>query len=1066
MLKCPKKWNPTMAAMWAFVAWIGTFPMTTSAQVAQNKPDLTNSAASDPQDLLVVSKELPLLRWMISRLPQAYIDPAQFDPPRMHRAALERLAYYVTDIWVDFSSESKGIFTLHVGSHRKDFAIGSFFGILDVWIKAQKIMPFIKEHYRGSVTAQQMDYYMVQGILSTLDKQTRLVDVSGQTNAKSLVQPGMIGILSDMKGGKLIIQKVYPDSPADQAGLLRGDQIVQINGEPVLPTLTLDQLVPKMRGFRGTRLALHLLRKGWKAPQRIVLIRAQMQAPLVVAHLLPGRIAYIRLRQFSQGATAMIREEMGRLRRKIEGNFLGLILDLRNNPGGLVIEAVAICSMFVEKGEVTSFVGARIPRKTYNVTGKNTEEKYPLVVLLNGRSASASELLAGALQMHNRAVILGRQSYGKGTVQSAGLALGGRFYMAVTIAQYLIPGDVSIQGAGIRPDIELVPVRINAKDPQYYRSMLNDIEERKLRWPKFLQQNLDLQRGGVRQLMFLQAEPTSALSPTSKTPDAAPSPKTSTQTTTPRQGKRAKKPTPRRAQKNKKRRPAASSKDDWHMPNEPEDLHEDFEVWFARYLLRSVNSGRRDVALQQAESAIERTKKREEKRIVAALRQFGIDWQASSKKRKPTRLQAEIHASPQHTEWKVGQPVHLRVTLRNLGETPAHRVHAVVYSDLKTFQHHELLLGRIAPKQTITKTWSFTLPTHYPTQPNLLRVEIEADNAEKIAPLYLKAPIQAPAYPSFRIVYQVLDHAPDGNQDGQLQPGEHARLRVSLQNIATSATSKKARLSLLIKGAIVLQPQQPLSNIGHNQQHTAEFSIKIPDAAPIGPLQAALHLHDPLSGYTMLHPITLQVAPASSTLPTPAKGWAVFSQKTPLWGQPADSPFPTFYAHPSTSLPVSVRFAGYLQVRLPNPPQQPTSTHNTSSLSSNQRPPFAWVREKDIRLQTSPSPQKPQIEPIYAIDPPRIDLPQQNSIWTALSSHTLSAHIHSQHGILDVYVLLKDKKVFYKHIQHPASKGPLQLPLRINLPLHIGLNHARIVVRTERGTFLRHTHLFRTSPPK
>lgn len=1040
--------------------------MAASAQVAQNKPELTNSTASDPQDLLVVSKELPLLRWMISRLPQAYIDPAQFDPPRMFRAALERLAYHVTDIWVDFSAESKGTFTLHVGSQRKDFAIGSFFGILDVWIKAQKIMPFIKEHYRGSMTTQQMDYYMVQGVLSTLDKQTRLVDVSGRTNAKSLVQPGMIGILSDMKEGKLIIQKVYPDSPADQAGLLRGDQIVQINGEPVLPTMTLEQLVVKLRGFRGTRLALHLLRKGWKAARRIVLIRAQMQAPLVVAHLLPGRIAYIRLRQFSQGATAMIREEMGRLRRQIEGNFLGLILDLRDNPGGLVIEAVAICSMFVEKGEVTSFVGARIPRKTYSVTGKNTEEKYPLAVLLNGRSASASELLAGALQMHNRAVILGRQSYGKGTVQSAGLALGGRFYMAVTIAQYLIPGDVSIQGAGIRPDIELVPVRINAKDPQYYRSMLNDLEERKLRWPKFLQQNLDLQRGGVRQLMFLQAEPKPLLSPTSQTLHATPSPKTPAKTTRPRQDKRAKKPTPRRTPKNKKRRSAAFSEEDWRMPNEPEELREDFEVWFARHLLRAVNSGRRDVALQQAESAIERTKKREEKRIVAALKQFGIDWQASTKKRKPTRLQAELHAEPQKAAWKVGQPVRLRVTLRNLGETPAHRVHAVVYSDLKTFQHRELLLGRIAPKQTITKTWSFTLPTHYPTQPNLLRVEIEADNAEKIAPLSLKAPIQAPAFPSFRLAYQVLDHAPDGNQDGQLQPGEHARLRVSLQNIATSATSKKARLSLLIKGAIVLRPQQPLAEIGHNQQHTTDFSIKIPDASPIGPLQAALHLHDPHSGYTMLHPITLQVAPPSSTLPIPAKGWAVFAQKTPMWAQPATSPLPAFYAPPSTILPVSMRFAGYLQVRLPAPPKTPTSSHNTSPAPALQQPAFAWVREKDIRLQTSPSPQKPHLETVYAIDPPRIDLPQHSPIWTDHTSHTLSTHIHSQHGILDVYALIKDKKVFYKHIQHPASKGPLQLPLQFTLPLHLGLNHIRIVVRTERGTFLRHTHLFRNPPPK
>ena len=1051
------------------------------------------AAPSEKENRLVLSQEMPLLRWMIGVLPQGYVDPSQLDPPKMFRAAMESVGYYVPGLWVKFSDQEPMRYTLQVGKEKQAFEVGGFLGILDVWLKAQAPMRFLKKHYKGRVKWEQIDFYAVKGMLSTLDKQTRLVDISQkQLQSKSLVQPGMIGVMSSMEEGKLIIKKVVSESPADYAGLQKGDQIVRIQGEPVHAEMKMEELAQRLRGLRGTRLELFIQRAGWASPRRFVLIRAQVAVPLVSGFLLPGRIGYIRLTRFDQGASLAIREEMGSLRRQMEGkNFAGIILDLRGNPGGHVTEAVSICSMFVERGDVVTFAGANIPRKTYKTLGRNTEEMYPLAVLLDGRSASASELLAGALQMHNRAVVLGRQSYGKGTVQRAGPVLGGRFFMAITIAQYLLPQDVSVQGVGIIPDIELLPVRVQKDDLRYYRLMLNDIEERKQRWPLFLQQNLGDKRDRAR-LMFLERRP-----PLEKGKVMAGSTK-KTEGVEKRLQKKEngggekkvkqerrggkKRASMSRALKKKARK--KGSMFSWSMPSEPEDLRYDFDVWFAQHLLLHSQSGRRDVFLEEAKPIFAAIQRQEDQAIASALAGIGIDWrrpQRNRVKKSAEKARLEVKLSfPEKTPLKVGGEVRLRVHLHNQGASPLHRVHAIFFAKVGVIAHRELLFGFLGAGQKVEKDLKVRLPAYYRSGNRMLRVEIEVEGEkgrEKVEEVRVLLPLSAPERPLFRVATQLLDRAPDGNRDGVLQPGEKAALRVVIEHHGSLPTSEELRVAFLARGVRVNQKWITLGVLNPKERKTVEFSLKVPDASKPNLLhQGVLRILDAKYGVSVSHAIPLPLAPSLQEIPVHAKGVFTFKTASLLWNQRNGEGMPIAIAKEGSSLPLLAKKGECVLLALPEGLFGKWVSAQTAQIAQKTKPSpphvfpqgFGWhcptsVKPKDHFLHELSN---ASLSLLFQIDPPSFSFPNlPPALLAAQPKYLLEMEIRTRYGLRDLSVFTNAKrKVFYLPLRDERPDPLKPIRLRIPLTLKAGNNAFAFVVRTERGTFRAIRKIFHHDP--
>ncbi len=317
----------------------------------------------------------------------------------------------------------------------------------------------VRAEYVEQVGDEQLIEAAINGMLSSLDPH------SGYLNAKKYdemkVQThgsfGGLGIEVTMESGLVKVVSPIDDTPAQKAGIEPGDLITHLDGEQVLG-LTLAQAVEKMRGEVGTKIRLTVRRDG-REPFDVTLTRAVVKIRSVRSRL-EGKVGYVRISSFSEQTDANLKEEMDKLKKSAGDKLQGIVLDLRNNPGGLLSQAVAVSDAFLEQGEIVS-TRTRKPddSQRFNARPGDLSGGLPMVVLINAGSASASEIVAGALQDHGRAIILGTKSFGKGSVQTI-IPLASRGAMRLTTARYYTPSGRSIQVVGIEPDILVEQARI------------------------------------------------------------------------------------------------------------------------------------------------------------------------------------------------------------------------------------------------------------------------------------------------------------------------------------------------------------------------------------------------------------------------------------------------------------------------------------------------------------------------------------------------------------------------------------------------------------------------------
>jgi carboxyl-terminal processing protease len=299
----------------------------------------------------------------------------------------------------------------------------------------------------------------INGMLTALDPHSRYMNDKAWRDMQETTSGefGGLGIEVTMEDGLVKVVAPIDDTPAAKAGILSGDLITQIDDDAV-QGLTLEQAVNKMKGPIDTKTRLKIVRKGAEQPIDVSITREVIRVRAVRSHVDGGDIGYIRISQFNAQTTDELKKAIGDITKQIpQDKLAGYVVDLRNNPGGLLDQAVSVSGTFMSRGEVVSTRG-RTAEETQRFTAHSGDliKGKPLVVLINGGSASASEIVAGALHDHKRATLIGTRSFGKGSVQTI-IPLGtGNGALALTTARYFTPSGRSIQAKGITPDIEVL----------------------------------------------------------------------------------------------------------------------------------------------------------------------------------------------------------------------------------------------------------------------------------------------------------------------------------------------------------------------------------------------------------------------------------------------------------------------------------------------------------------------------------------------------------------------------------------------------------------------------------
>ena len=312
----------------------------------------------------------------------------------------------------------------------------------------------IKSDYVEAVDDRKMLMDAINGILAGLDPHSTSLepDAFREIRIDTEGQFGGVGIEVTLEDNKLIVISPIEDTPADQAGVRAGDVIIEIDGKSVV-NHSLSQSVEKMRGEVGSKITLTIAREGADSPIKIEIVRDIIQLTSVRTRDLgePG-FAYMRISSFQGGTAKSLRKKVQKYMRQNE-ELRGLILDLRNNPGGILSGAVDVSNMFLNSGVIVQTHGRlEDSESSFSADSPDMLEGAPIVVLVNGGSASASEIVAGALQDHGRAIIVGTQTFGKGSVQTIS-PIGNGSALKITTARYYTPSGRSIQETGITPDI-------------------------------------------------------------------------------------------------------------------------------------------------------------------------------------------------------------------------------------------------------------------------------------------------------------------------------------------------------------------------------------------------------------------------------------------------------------------------------------------------------------------------------------------------------------------------------------------------------------------------------------
>jgi carboxyl-terminal processing protease len=726
--------------------------------------------------------ELRVLDWTLWNVSKYYVEPDRIDPQAMTLAALEALEQGIAEVLVEPLEDGKKV-RVRVGTASKEFDIGEVEALWAVGPHVREVFRFVNKNTTLDEEEQrEAEYAIVAGVLSTLDPHTNLLrpedfeDMQASTKGSF----GGLGIEVGMRDGVITVIRVIEDNPAAKVDMRPGDRIVQIDAESTA-TMTLNDAVDRLRGPTGTTVTVYVMRDGLQKPKPLEVTRATIQLDSVIGDVIedtdeagkPRKVGLVQIpRNFSQNTGQELRDKLSEFERQ---GVQGVVLDLRGNPGGLLNAAVDVADAFLSSGTIVATVGVASPRKESHADDRYDFPDLPLVVLVDQGSASASEIVAGALRNQGRAVLLGRRSFGKGSVQELRdrKVADKELALKLTVAQYLTPGDVSIQSVGVAPDVETIPVWVSDEHVAYFGRERFDLLREESLSDHLESDKAEALRRSPFSVHFLDQ---GSLDPNRPEP--------------PKGQKRLTDDEARAEHKSKVAPPREADKDK-DVDGRTAILLEDPEIRMARDLVVWAPSSNRDELLGRMDQFVDRQQGLEQQRIAGSLAARGIDWSPGPKPATgAAKLRMSVACDKAGNTIKGGEQGTVNVSVTNDGDAPAFQVRAITDSDYRYFDERELVFGRIDPGAS--KSFSVKLAVGENELSRTDRIDMhlfEQHGAKLAAGSQSSIDISAEGLPRphFAFGYQVLDMPTkgteiDGNGDGVWQVGERVVVRVHVSN--------------------------------------------------------------------------------------------------------------------------------------------------------------------------------------------------------------------------------------------------------------------------------------------
>ena len=1019
--KAPESWmkrlsKPMLLLVSVSVALVLTFLHHDEQGVAGAAPFGNAHKAPSRKSRVYDISTLRVFNRALTYVKEHYVDPSRMRPRQMLISALNNVERTVAEVLVE-EIKDKDQLRVRVGTKEKTFDIGSVEAPWELSDKLKHILRFIQTHLRPDTDVKEVEYAAINGMLETLDPHSLLLkpEIYKEMRLSTRGEFGGLGIVISMVRGVLTVINPMKDTPAHRAGIKSCDQILKIEQESTV-NMTLNQAVSRLRGTPGSKVVVTINRAGWSRSKRKVLTRAVIKVPSVDSRMLDKKVGYIRLRSFQGNSNDDIRQALTELRGK---GMRALVLDLRGNPGGLLDQAVRISDIFIESGTLLTTVSyAGKGREEKRARREATEPRYPMAVLVSSGSASASEIVAGALKNLDRAVVIGNRTFGKGSVQvlydnDDGSAL------KLTIAQYLTPGDVSIQSVGITPDIQTSPMVLN-KD--FIRLMNADYSRREQDLDKHLT-NSNVRKGqkSNHTVLYLaeqlQNDEADDEDP-NKEPDAEPSGEVKTD------------------------EDLCLYPDRTCKPKEEDKFRKDFQIRLAQDLVGSATAWRRSQLLAGAGPLLKRHRAAQQKKVADKLKEFGVDWSSSSpaKSSGKPKLKVSVSTTPAAGKASACRPMRIKVTVKNEGDAPANQLQAISRSTNAIFKNHEFVFGKVAPGQS--RSWEVPIKIRdAATRVDDVKFEFKEQHGNTPEKVAQPMSIQGVQRPVFSYAYQLIDDVNGGNRDGMAQRGEQVRLFVRVRNSGEGASLRTITTlkNLSGEGIFLRKGRFELGRLEPGQSKAASFTLDVQRAFAMDSFKLELTVYDDgLREYTS-EKLKFMVAKHKDG-PQAAKGSVRVSTARALFhAWPADDAPVVGAAMSGASFMVLGRTEGWWRVQ-----------------ASKGRPAFIAAKEVTPGGRAG---KKGVFKPRWQVTPPKLTI-KVPTYSTDKSELTITGRITDETQVTDTYIFVRNpdakihgQKIFY--MANPNKAG--QMDFSAKVPLWKGANYVTVYARETEDVLTQET---------